>query len=238
MHKFVVENLSSDTEISDIVLKNPYLTLFLEHFNIEFPFQQLRVVDVCTEKNINPELFLTIAGLYCGAPVSKDVRFRVTDIISIVDYLKNGHHYYTHEIYPKIRHIIEQMSTADNRKEMVMVEKFFDDYFDEVTEHLNYENNLVFPYILGKYMRDVKSENTGFEANYSVIEYKKHHNDIEEKLSDLKNLLIKYLPPANDQPLRRELLLTLYELEYDLGIHSRIEDFILIPLVTEMESRE
>ncbi len=237
MYQSVVVNLSPETKISEIVLNNPYLTLLLEHFNIEFPFQEFRVVDVCNAKNINPELFLTIARLYCGEPVSTDLRFQLTDILSIVDYLKNSHHYYTHEIFPKIRQIIEQMSTSNNRKEMMMVEKFFDDYFDEVTEHLNYENNLVFPYILGLYRKIVRSENTGITVDYSVNEYKKHHNDIEEKLSDLKNLLIKYLPQANDQPLRRELLLTLYELEYDLGIHSRVEDSILIPLVTTMESR-
>jgi regulator of cell morphogenesis and NO signaling len=70
---------------------------------------------------------------------------------------------------------------------------------------------------------------------YSVVEYQEHRNDIEEKLNDLKSLLIKYLPPKNDQTIRRKLLFLLSELEYDLNIHSKIEELILIPLVVAME---
>jgi regulator of cell morphogenesis and NO signaling len=128
------------------------------------------------------------------------------------------------------------MSLLNNLKEMSVVEKFFNDYFTEVTEHLNYENDIVFPYITGLYERTLNSKQPVVPFGYSVSEYRKHHNDIEEKLSDLKNLLVKYLPQENDQPLRRKLLLTLFELEFDLKIHSKIEDSILIPLVERMES--
>ena len=70
---------------------------------------------------------------------------------------------------------------------------------------------------------------------YSVIKYRDRHNDIEEKLTDLKNLLIKYLPQKNDQQIRRKLLFSLFELEFDIHIHTRIEESILIPLVEKLE---
>lgn len=127
------------------------------------------------------------------------------------------------------------MNSANNHKEMGLVEKFFGEYFKEVTEHLNYENNIVFPYIIGLYDKIINHKHPFNPQKYSVTEYKEHHNDIEEKLNDLKNLLIKYLPQKNDQALRRKLLFCLFELEYDLSIHSQIEDLILIPLVTKME---
>ena len=120
---------------------------------------------------------------------------------------------------------------------MALVEKFFDTYFNEVKEHLEYENTIVFPYILELYSKTENLLVPAKQAKYSVKEYKDQHNDIEEKLDDLKNLLIKYLPQKNDQSLRRKLLLSLYELEYDLNIHSQIEDLILIPLVAKMESQ-
>jgi regulator of cell morphogenesis and NO signaling len=85
------------------------------------------------------------------------------------------------------------------------------------------------------YERIVNQNQTDGGKRYSVSEYKDHHNDIEEKLNDLKSLLIKYLPLKNDQPIRRKLLFSLFELEYDLNIHSQIEELILIPLVSKME---
>jgi len=72
-------------------------------------------------------------------------------------------------------------------------------------------------------------------GNYSVSDYQEHHDNIEDKLEDLKNLLLKHLPLDNDQQIRRKLLFSLFELEYDLTIHTRIEDEILIPLVEKLE---
>jgi regulator of cell morphogenesis and NO signaling len=150
--------------------------------------------------------------------------------------LKNSHRYYAEEIYPSILSLIKQMNSANDHKEMALVEQFFNEYFSEVREHLNYENTVVFPYVIRLYERFVNLNQVTDQKKYSVAEYKDHHNDIEEKLDDLKNLLIKYLPLKNDQQIRRKLMLSLLELEYDLNIHSQIEDFILIPLVAKMES--
>ncbi|MDY0015439.1 MAG: hemerythrin domain-containing protein, partial [Bacteroidales bacterium] len=154
------------------------------------------------------------------------------DILNIVNYLKNCHTYYLNEKYPQIREYIQQIHTLNNHPEMVMIHDFFDTYFNEVKEHLVYENEVVFPYVL--YLLN-KNKCTDTPANYSVTEYREHHNDIEEKLYDLKNLLVKYLPIKDDQQIRRKLLFSLYELEYDLKIHSHIEIFLLIPLAEKIE---
>jgi regulator of cell morphogenesis and NO signaling len=229
-------HLTADMKISEVILNNPYLILLLEHFGIEVPLQEKSVTDICVENKINAELFLTFANLYNGVQYDFKDTFTFSEVISVINYLKNSHRYYSEEIYPNILSIIQQMSTTNNLKEMSLVEKFFNEYFSEVTEHLNYENNTVFPYIIGLYEQIINRDQAEGGIKYSVSEYQEHHNDIEEKLNDLKNLLIKYLPLKNDQTIRRKLLFSLFELEYDLNIHSQIEDLILIPLVAKMES--
>ena len=222
-------------KISDVILNNPYLMLLLEHFGIDVPLQEKTVNDVCIENGIHTELFLTFANLYNGIRYNSKRAFSHLETPTIVNYLKNSHAFYSKEIYPNILGIIKQMNSANNLKEMALVEKFFGEYFGEVTEHLNYENDIVFPYVIELYetVKDQKPAN--YKTEYSVAEYKDHHDDIKEKLNDLKNLLIKYLPQKDDQPIRRKLLFSLFELEYDLIIHSQIEDLILIPLVARME---
>lgn len=228
-------HLTSYMKISDVILNNPYLILLLEHFGIDVPLQDKSVNDVCLDNGINTELFLTFVNLYNGVQyVFKDT-FTYLDVLTVVNYLKNSHKYYSEEIYPNILGIIQQMNNINNMKEMALVEQFFNEYFSEVTEHLNYENNTVFPYILGLYEQIINQDRAVGEKQYSVSEYQEHHNDIEEKLNDLKNLLVKYLPLKNDQPIRRKLLFSLFELEYDLNIHSQIEELILIPFVEKME---
>ncbi len=236
MYQTINIYLTPDLKMSDVVVNNPYLLLLLEHFGINIPLQDKSINAICVENDVNTELFLTFANLFNGVQYTPKVPFSFNDTTTIITYLKNSHKYYSDEIYPNILGAIKQMAEVNNHKEMALVPKFFVDYFNEVTEHLDYENEVVFPYVLDLFEQVKDLKQTVGKIQYSVVEYKEHHNDIEEKLNDLKSLIIKYLPQKNDQSVRRKLLFLLSELEYDLNIHSKIEDLILIPLVAEMES--
>ena len=229
--------LTPDLKMSDVILNNPYLLLMIEHFGVEMPLQEKTIQEICIENSINLDLFLTFANFYNENNYTPSIQFSHDEMHCIVNYLKNSHKYYSEEIYPKILTTIHEMFAANKHKEMAMVEKFFEEYFFEVQEHLKYENEIVFPYILDLYDKVRNNIKIEKKKKYSVGEYKDHHEDIEEKLNDLRNLLIKYLPQENDQILRRKLLFSLFELEYDLNIHSQIEDTILIPLVSRMENQ-
>ncbi len=226
-------------KVSEIILDNPYLMLMLEHFGLKLVVQEKTVKQLCNENNINLELFLNISNLFNGIQSETNTEYSFDDAKIIITYLKNSHEYYLKEKYPQIRSYIKQVYSVNDHEEILIAEKFFAKYFKEVTEHLNYEDKVVFPYVINLYGKIVNSKQSTIHSSkveeYSVKEYRLHHDDIEEKLNDLKNLLIKYLPQKNDQQIRRKLLFSLFEVEYDLNIHSQIEDTILIPLVEKME---
>jgi regulator of cell morphogenesis and NO signaling len=228
---FVLPNMKA----SEIIINNPYLILMFEHFELKLEVREKSIEQICKENNINTSLFLTIANLFNGYKPITETTYISADIQSIIKYLGNSHKYYQKEIYPLIQQYIKEIYKNNSHPEILMLEQFFGNYFIEVTEHLTYENDVVFPYVLSLDSQLCNKNNNYSLNNYSVNEYRDHHNDIEEKLNDLKNLLIKYLPVEKDQQLRRKLLFSLFELEYDLNIHSQIEDSILIPLVENME---
>ncbi|MGC8823863.1 MAG: hemerythrin domain-containing protein [Bacteroidales bacterium] len=235
MFHFCHIKISPETRVAELVLENPYLSLMLEHFGIGLPLKEKTVAQLCTENSINTELFISLSKLFCGTSQEVNCTLSFDDVPVILQYLKKDHQYFTEEIYPQILQLIRQMKGVANQEEIVLVEKFFNEYFNEVIEHLNYENEIVFPYVTKLYHA---LDGTGEPLNaseYSVEEYREHHDDIEEKLSDLKNLLIKYLPAREDQQARRRLLTHLFELESDLAIHSQIEDRVLVPLVVQLE---
>lgn len=227
--------ITPDLNIADVVFDNPHLILLLEHFGIYVPLEEKSVQEICVANNLNVDLFITFANLYNGVSFVAPVHFSFDQVLTIIRFLKSSHTYYTEEKYPDIRAIIRQMYEDDNQKEMLLVEKFCSDYFKELTQHLDYEDKVAFPYMASLYNHIENKKRFTAPVKYSVKEYKEHHNDIEEKLIDLKNLLIKYLPQKNDQQKRRKLYFNLYEMEFDLNIHAKIEDLILIPLVEQME---
>lgn len=222
-------------KVSDIILSNPYFMLMLEYFEIDLVVHEKTIEQVCIDKDISTGLFLTFANLFNGNRPSSAAEYSFSDVKTIITFLRNSHHYYLEERLPKIRSYIKRMFEANDHPEILMVEQFFNEYSKEVTEHLDYENQVVFPYMINLFYQ-LKQMDTGKALNnFSAAEYQEHHDNIAEKLTDLKNLLIKYLPQKNDQKIRRKLLFSLFELEYDLNIHSLIEDSILIPLVEKME---
>jgi regulator of cell morphogenesis and NO signaling len=236
MFHFCHLKITPDTKVADLVLENPYLSLMIEHFGIGFPLKEKTVARLCSENNISIELFIALAKLFNGTSHEFAGNLTFDDIPSLLQYLKKDHQYFTDEIYPQILRLIHDMNVTTNQEEIVLIEKFFNEYFNEVVEHLNYENQVVFPYVNNLYNQWQGNPPDDFvDSKYSVEEYREHHDDIEEKLSDLKNLLIKYLPARNDQSARRKLLVHLFELESDLAIHSQIEDKVLIPLVSQLE---
>ncbi len=226
--------IRSDSKVSDVIEHNPLLLLMLEHFKIPLGLHDKSVEQICSEFNIEVSLFLVIANLYHDIIPDSSQIDSISDVKHIISYLENSHNHYISEKFPLLTSYITEISEINTHPETELLIRFYNDYLEEVTEHLKYENHIVFPYVMSL-AHDSRQSGLSTDHPYSMAEYRGHHDDIEEKLADLKNLLIRYLPPYQDMSTRRRLLLTLNELEFDLHIHSLIEEIILIPIVERLE---
>ncbi|MBL4747095.1 MAG: hemerythrin domain-containing protein [Flavobacteriaceae bacterium] len=224
--------ISPATEVAELINENYHLLLFLEHLNIDFLVYDKTVQQVCEENNIDLNVFIVLGNLYNGFFPNKEELDSLKDIELIILFLRNSHLYYRNEVYPKILKYISILRAHNTSKDIALVERFFKDYFNEVVEHMGYEDEIVFPYFSQLLRGDTQN------SNFSVKGYREHHSDIEVKLSDLKNLLLKHIVIKNERTTRRKFLHTLFELEFDLGIHSSIEEKILLPLIENIEKEQ
>lgn len=218
-------------KVYDLIEENHTLLLMLQHFEIDFRVDDLTVKQLCEENNISERLFIAVANLYNGFKPKKNPLRSIDDVMLIIGFLRNSHKYYREDKYPQISNYIHQLQERHPGKELKLLEQFFNEYFDEVMEHLDYEDDVAFPYFV-KLITDKENEQ---KELYSAKEYSDHHTDIELKLKDLKNLLLKHITTSFDLTIKRKLLFSLFELEHDLYIHSLIEETILIPYGYNME---
>lgn len=223
--------ITSDMKMSDLIIENSSLLLLLEHFEVDFTVKEKTVEQLCIDNKIDLSVFLVFGNLYNGFFPDKDEINSLEDISTIIRFLKNSHRFYKHDKYPEIKYFLKQLHEKHNTEDILLIEKFFNDYFEEVLEHLDYEDSVVFPYIC----RLIKDGKIVGKNNFSANEYRDHHSDIETKLTDLQNLLLKHISLKNDLTLRRKFLFSLFELEFDLNVHSLIEEKILLPLVGKIE---
>ncbi len=233
MFKIQKAYVTGDNKMLDLINENYSLLVCLQHFDIDFSVGNKTVRDLCVENKISQDTFSVIANLYNGFFPTEEEIDKITDIVPILSYLKRSHSFYIDDKYPELKNYLEQLKDGCSSKDFQLIEKFFNDYFQEVLEHLNYEDVVAFPYFYGL----LNKNSAVHKSSFSSKEYKNHHTDIETKLTDLKNLFLKHLKIKSDLNKKRKFLNTLLDLEFDLRIHSIVEEKILVPLVEKIEAQ-
>jgi regulator of cell morphogenesis and NO signaling len=228
-----MEIFLKDHKVFRLIHHNYNLLPVLNRFGIKLGLKEKTVEAVCREKNINPNFFLAIVNTFVNEEYFPQDELLSFSPLEIIEYLKRTHRYYLNYILPKLDFLLEQLieSRTSENPGLQMVSQFYKKYKEELIEHIDYEEKTVFPYI-EKMVLNNKSE-----GNYTILSFEKEHTNVDEKLNDLKNLIIKYLSPDYNENLCNEFLITLFRFEKDIYDHARIEDVILLNQAAAIEKK-
>jgi regulator of cell morphogenesis and NO signaling len=233
--------ITKNIKMADVIHMNYFTLSVLNRFGIELGFGDKSVEDVCRKYKVDPDFFLEIVNTFANKDYFPKKHLQTFSVSLITDYLKKTHHYYHKVKVPEIELLIENMVEGcyTQKDNMVLLRKFFNDYKNELLNHTQREEEIVFPYALAIenafHNKNPDESVLHLMETYSIEVFENEHDNIEEKLFDLKNIIIKYLPAPKDQKLCTKLLHELFNLEQDLNDHSRIEEKVLVPKIREME---
>lgn len=221
---------TADMKMAELVRSDYKLLLLFTRFGMELGVGEDTIAAQCVQQGVSPTLFVMICNIYSFAdyrPTRKDVED--LDAEQLLSYLSRSHTYYIearlHPMEQQLRNISDHC-TASHK---AVLQRFYAEYRQEVMNHFDYEENTVFPYI-----RKLIACHQ-MQPEYDIETFERNHSNIDDKLSDLKNILIKYLPGIGMAAEQTELLFQIFSLEDDLNRHTFIEDVVLIPLVRHME---
>jgi len=151
---------------------------------------------------------------------------RVNEIAYDVD--DSPHAYYIDFQLPFMRReLVEALDERDSLAQFIL--KLYDENAYEIMKHMRYEEKTVFPYVEQLLKGVVMS-------NYDINTFSQHHRQVEQRLQELKSIIIKYLP--SDTLHNNLLTATLYDIynsESWLNQHSMVEDQIFIPAIKRLE---
>ena len=201
----------------------------LSRFSIPLGSGSKTIGEVCDEAGIDTPTFLLIVNYILSGQIPV-IENSLEKAIGIVEFLHNSHDYFMGYKFPHIR--ANLLSALDNSHSDInpAIVKFFDVYVDHVKKHFDYEEQNVWPYI-----RDLRSGTS--QSAYHIDIFIKHHEEIGEKLSDLKNIILRYYSTSMPNKMY-DALVDIYNCEEDLNSHHDIENHILIPMVAAIEHRE
>lgn len=209
-----------------LINDNSLLLMVMSRFGISLGFGDKTVEAVCSEQNVDCETFLAV----CNFISFQNVNGNTVSIEPLIEYLKKAHSYFLDFNMPLIRRkLIEAIDCSGRDQVAMLILKFYDVYTEEVRRHMDYEDKDVFTYIdtllSGKYTE-----------GYSIDVFASGHHQINTKLKELKDIIIRYLPQRENN-LLNAVLFDIINCEQDLVSHCKVEDTLLIPAVRELEAR-
>ena len=221
-----------DMKLSDMIDMDYGLVHVVSRLGIDLGHSWMKAGDACALGGIDPGTFILVCNVYSFpgySPTPEDIAS--VDIPDIVRYLHGSHAYYLGSALEKLERLFDSLLEPCDERRRSAVMKFYVDYKTELEKHFAREENEVFPYIrsLGLSGGDVLPE------GYSIGQFEEHHESVDEKMEDMKNIVMKYLPEECDQEKRAWVLLSIYRLRDDLRRHTYVEDNILVPAVRNLE---
>lgn len=218
---------------------NNNLVLLMPRMGISLGVGDKTVQEICDRHGISADFVLMICNMYTfpGCEPDKEELLE-TDMSMLVPYLRASHMYYINERMPHLeRHLANIAHKSDERYALAMI-NFFSQYKKEMADHFDYEEKMVYPR-LDRY-RNRNNRNQHLSEKYDSPTTKKMshtHNGMVDKISDLLQILYKYLPHNADTEELNELIFGLLQLSSDFERHAAVEDRVLIPYIELIERR-
>jgi regulator of cell morphogenesis and NO signaling len=229
-------------KMAEVIHLNYHLLPIISRFGIPLGFGEKTIGQLCHEYNLDVNFFLVILNSYHDKDYFPRKHLQGFPVKLIIDYLRKSHEYYLTIKIPLIAGLLKQLSVQAkglSGESLQLIDKFFNEYKHELSSHIQREEDKVYPYIFkveeAYRLEKSSSELVGLIRQYSIDDYENEHDNVEDKLYDLQNIIIKYLPAPLDMNLCHTILMEMFRLESDLFDHARIEDMVLVPKIRFME---
>lgn len=201
-------------KICDLMSHEEDAIQIISRFGLEMGVGEQTIEQVCAAHGVHTPTFLAIVNykVFHQKALPADI-----DIPTLQRYLQNAHTYFLDFRLPRLRRaLIEAIIPVDPTTKIPgLILRCYDEFVDEIRTHIEHENEGL---------------------------YEEHEHDderITSKLTEIKNLIIKYYPnPQTDNrsPLTYLLISVMSDLwhtEQDFADHCAIEDDILRPALLQ-----
>ena len=205
-------------KICDLMSHEEDAIQIISRFGLEMGVGEQTIEQVCDAHGVHTPTFLAVVNykVFKLRALPADI-----DIPTLQRYLHNAHTYFLDFRLPRLRRsLIEAIIPADPTTKIPgLILRCYDEFVDEIRTHIQHEN----------------------EGRYDEHE----HDDqrITDKLSEIKNLIIKYYPtnPTSTEGTVTYTLISvmsdLWHTEHDFSDHCAIEDDILRPALIKKKDR-
>ena len=216
-------------KMGDLICDNYTLLQVMSRFGIALGFGDKTVQEVCDMNNVGCRTFLAVVNFLTEDTDRMQDHLSSISVRSLMNYLKQAHSYFLDFELPSIRKkLVEAIEGSSQKEVSYLIIQFFDAFGNEVRKHMEYENRRVFSYVESLLNKERPE-------GFCISEFARHHDRVNVKLTELKNIIIKYFPAHGDNQLLNATLFDIFICEEDLASHNKVEDLLFVPAIMELE---
>jgi regulator of cell morphogenesis and NO signaling len=192
----------------------------ISRFGLEMGVGEQTIEQVCEAHGVHTPTFLAVVNykVFHQRAIPKDI-----DVPTLQQYLQNAHTYFLDFRLPRLRRaLIEAIIPADPTTKIPgLILRCYDEFAEEIRIHIEHENEGLFD------------------------EHEHDDQRITDKLTEIKNLIIKYYPSQSQSQSQSSItyllisvMSDLWHTQQDFEDHCAIEDDILRPALTKNYNRK
>ncbi|MDR0737735.1 MAG: hemerythrin domain-containing protein [Prevotellaceae bacterium] len=228
MHK--LGKYKETDSMGDLITEHYRMLLLVSRFGIALGFGDKNIGEVCRESGVDVTTFLAIVNMLFDEDDTRNDVSENISIESLLSYLHNTHDYFLNFRLPAIRAKLYEAIGGEQGNLSHAIMNYFDEYVAEVQKHMMYEEKTVFPYVQS--LLDGKKK-----IDYNIDVFSRQHDRIEARLTEFKQIIIKYYPVKSTNELNN-VLNDIFNCERDLALHNAIEDRLFVPSIMALEKKK
>lgn len=233
-----MKKISPDTKLADIITENETLIPVLNRFGIRLGVGDKSIKSVCREVHINPDLLVCIINTLTDVHYNPTETLQTFSVLQLVEYLKKENTYFRQELSTIEMHINAFIKKSKNKNDnLYLLQKVFGEFCQQMTTLIEQKETALFPEIIRIYENyySPQDKKKGVE---SALFSDNEANAVREKLSDMKNLLIKHISGEYDENLLYSIVRFLSHFEKEIHNQQQIENRVLKNVVEEMQKAQ
>ena len=198
-------------KICDLMSHEEDAIQIISRFGLELGVGEQTIEQVCVTHGVHTATFLAVVNYKV---FHQSVSPEEIDLPTLQRYLKNAHTYFLDFRLPRLRRaLVEAILPADPTTQIPgLILRCYDEFVEEIRTHIEHEDEGLFD------------------------EHEHDDQRITDKLTEIKNLIIKYFH-GGDAYLLISVMSDLWHTEQDFADHCAIEDDILRPALTKLQPK-
>ena len=227
--------------IGEIAVKDLRKVEIFKKYGIDFCCGGKKTIaEVCAEKNIDATKVQTELRQIDTENKASNISYNDWSIDFLADYIVNTHHSYVRKYLPELKTYALKVAQVHGNQhpELLPIQKLVEEISEELTEHLEQEEKVLFTYIK-KIVEARKGSlplvKLGKDLAGLIEELEKDHDLVGRCFDQIRDLSNEYAIPSDACASYKLLYKMIREFEDDLHLHIHLENNILFPKALEME---